>query len=319
MSYTRRTVLTSMISAAALAQRPPSRPAWKPKLGILCQFSEANIEFAKQDGFTSVGLWADTRTTLNPETVTDAEAQHVKDLVRRAGLHLSVLGCQQSHIDADRDARARANACFAKAIEVAGRLGVAYMGTGSGNMPGRPLQEQVDEIVRVYQEKYFPVCEKYKVRILWEPWAGGHNIATGPVGYEALFKAFGDTPYVGLQYDPSHLAWQMMDPIQCARDFVDKIYDVHLKDTEIRWHILRKTGIHPLNNARWWRFRLPGQGSIDWKAFFTVLEEAGFSGAMNIEHEDDLYHPSYNGHDLGDGYKTGFRVAHQYLKQFVPV
>ena len=51
---------------------------------------------------------------------------------------------------------------------------------------------------------------------------------------------------MGLQYDPSHLAWQMMDPIQCARDFVDKIYDVHLKDTEIMWPVLRKVGINPL-------------------------------------------------------------------------
>ena len=33
----------------------------------------------------------------------------------------------------------------------------------------------------------------------------------------------------------------MMDPIQTARDFVDKIYDVHLKDTEVRWDVLRRS------------------------------------------------------------------------------
>ena len=52
------------------------------------------------------------------------------------------------------------------------------------------MQQQVDEIVKVYTEKYFPVCEKNKVRILWEPYAGAPTIATGPVGWEALFKAF---------------------------------------------------------------------------------------------------------------------------------
>jgi sugar phosphate isomerase/epimerase len=176
----------------------------------------------------------------------------------------------------------------------------------------------VAEIVRVYTEKYFPLCEKHRVRILWEPWPGGPNIATGPVGYEALFKAFGNSPYVGLQYDPSHLLWQMMDPVQTARDFIDKIYDVHLKDTEIRWHILRKSGIHPLANAQWWRYRLPGLGSIDWPAFFTVLMDAGYQGAMNIEHEDDLYGWPYPADDFSDEYKTGFRVAHQFLRQFVP-
>ena len=314
MNLTRRSLLMAM-APAALAQRPK---AWKPKLGVLGRFSEANVEFARQEGFSSIGLWADPKTSLDADALTDEVVENVKAVVGRSGLHLSVLGCTQNHINSDAAARARTNTYFGRVIELAGRLGVAHVGTASGTMPGRPLDEQVGEIVRVYTEKYFPLCQKHKVRVLWEPYAGGPNIATGPVGYEALFKAFGDSPYVGLQYDPSHLVWQMMDPIQCARDFVDKIYDVHLKDTEIRWEILRKTGIHPLNNARWWRFRIPGMGSIDWKAFFTVLMDAGFEGAMNIEHEDNLYSLSYQGNDFNEGYKTGFRAAHQFLRQFVP-
>ena len=314
MNLTRRSFVMAM-APAALAQR---RAMWKPKLGVLGRFSEANVEFARQEGFSSIGLWADPKTSLDVDTLTDAAVENVKTVVGRSGLHLSVLGCTQNHINPDAAARARANTYFGKVIELAGKLGVAHVGTASGTMPGRPLDEQVREIVRVYTEKYFPLCQKHKVRILWEPYAGGPNIATGPVGYAALFQAFGDSPYVGLQYDPSHLVWQMMDPIQCARDFADKIYDVHLKDTEIRWNILRKTGIHPLNNARWWRFRLPGLGQINWPAFFTVLMDAGFEGAMNIEHEDDLYAPSYQGNEFGEGYKTGFRIAHRYLTQFLP-
>jgi sugar phosphate isomerase/epimerase len=180
------------------------------------------------------------------------------------------------------------------------------------------LQEQVDEIVRVYTEKYFPLCEKYKVRVLWEPYAAGPNIGTGPVGWEALFKAFNNSPNVGLQFDPSHLVWQFMDPVQAARDFADKIYDVHLKDTEILWHIVRKGGIQPVNNARWWRFRLPGYGSVDWKGFFSVLAESGYTGAMNIEHEDEFYYPGYDQGNFTENYKRGFRTAHEFLKTLVP-
>ena len=149
-----------------------------------------------------------------------------------------------------------------KAIELAGKLGVPYIGTASGKDATKKLAQQVDEIVRVYNEKYFAACEKYKVRILWEPWPGGANIATSPVGYEALFKGFGNSPYVGLQYDPSHLVRQFMDPIQAARDFVDKIYDVHLKDTEIRWDVVRRWGTFPANRVNWWNYRLPGLGSL---------------------------------------------------------
>jgi sugar phosphate isomerase/epimerase len=176
----------------------------------------------------------------------------------------------------------------------------------------------VDEIVRVYTEKYFPLCEKHKVRMLWEPFAGGPNIATGPVGWEALFKAFHDSPYVGLQFDPSHLVWQFMDPVQAARDFSSKIFDVHLKDTEILWHEVRRAGIEPVDNRRWWRFRVPGYGSVDWKGFFSVLAETGYSGAMNIENEDQFFYPNYSGANFTEQFKRGFHLAHEFLKTLVP-
>ena len=177
-------------------------------------------------------------------------------------MHVSAFQVTQNHISADPAQRARENDYFVKAIELAGKLGVSHIGTCSGKDAGKPFQAQVDEIVRTYNEKYFAACEKNHVRILWEPWPGGPNLAVSPIGFEALFKGFGDSPYVGLQYDPSHLVWQMMDPIQTARDFVDKIYDVHLKDTEIRWDVLRRCGINPVNGAKWWNYRLPGLGSI---------------------------------------------------------
>ena len=150
----------------------------------------------------------------------------------------------------------------------------------------------MDEIVKVYNEKYFPLCEKNKVRILWEPYAGGPNIATGRWGGKRCSRRSRTARTSGLQFDPSHLVWQFMDPVQAAREFVDKIYDVHLKDTEILWHVVRRGGIQPVNNARWWRFRVPGYGSVDWKGFFSVLAEAGYTGAMNIENEDKFYYPA---------------------------
>jgi len=157
------------------------------------------------------------------------------------------------------------------------------------------------------------------VRVLWEPYAGGPNIATGPVGWEALFKAFNDSPHVGLQFDPSHLVWQFMDPVAAAREFASKIYDVHLKDTEILWHLVHRGGIQPVNNQRWWRFRVPGYGSVDWKGFFSVLSEVGYTGAMNIENEDAFYYPSNDPEgNFTEQYKRGFEVAHEFLKTLVP-
>jgi sugar phosphate isomerase/epimerase len=288
-------------------------------LGVLGPYSEANLAFVREAGFNSMILGATSHSALDAGALSDAQIAKIKEVIDRSGVHISALQVTQNHIAADPGDRARENAYFLKAIELAGKLGVPHIGTASGKDPKKSLTQQVDEIVRVYNEKYFAACEKHHVRILWEPWPGGPNVATSPVGFETLFKGFGNSPFVGLQYDPSHLVWQMMDPIQTARDFADKIYDVHLKDTEIRWPILRRGGINPVDDADWWRFRLPGLGSIDWPAFFTVLQDVGYTGAMSVEHEDSLYDPPGGEGDFTEGCKTGFRMAYRYLKQYVPV
>lgn len=315
----RRTVLGAFAAGAALKAQNREPQEWKPRLGVLGPYSEANVAFAREAGFNNMILGATRHSALDAAALDEAQIAKIKGVIDRSGLHISALQVTQNHIAADAGERSRENAYFLKAIELAGALGVPHIGTASGKDPKKSLKEQVDEIVRVYNEKYFAACEKYHVRILWEPWPGGPNVATSPVGFETLFKAFGNSPFVGLQYDPSHLVWQMMDPIQTARDFADKIYDVHLKDTEIRWPILRRGGINPVDDAEWWRFRLPGLGSIDWPAFFTVLQDVGYTGAMSVEHEDPLYDPPGGKGDFTEGCKTGFRMAYRYLKQYVPV
>jgi sugar phosphate isomerase/epimerase len=306
------------MAAAAQAQRAARPPEWKPKLGVLGNYSEANVLFAKNEGFTNMILEGTPRSPLNPEKITDEQIASVKQVLRNNGMHVSAFQATQNHIDPDPDRRKRENAYFVQLIGLAGKLGIPYIGTASGKDDSKTFPQQVDEVVRVYTEQYFPACEKNHVAILWEPWPEGPNIATSPVGYEALFKAFGNTPYVGLQYDPSHLVRQFMDPIQAARDFVDKIYDVHLKDTEIRWDVLKRAGINPVNKAQWWLYRLPGLGSINWAEFFGVLQRAGYQGAMSIEHEDPYYGSPNRGVDFTDDFKTGFRMAHRYLRQYVP-
>jgi sugar phosphate isomerase/epimerase len=326
---TRRTLVASFAAAAAAKpqttptpQTHPHRPEhkeWKPLLGVLGRYTPANVEFTKTHGFTNMILNAGPRSTLDATTITDEQVQEVKATLAKHEMHVSAFQIDGSHIDPDPQKRAATNEYFVKAIDLAGKLGVRHIGTCSGKDASKSFQDQVDEIVRIYNEKYFPACERNNVKLLWEPYPENANIATSPVGFEALFKGFKDSPYVGLQYDPSHLVRQFMDPIQTARDFVDKIYDVHLKDTEIMWPILRAGGINPVNRARWWRYRIPGMGYIVWRDFFTVLQDVGYTGAMSIEQEDPLYGGDSNhGPDFSDDFKTGFLMAKRYLTQYVP-
>ena len=316
---TRRMLVGGALAAAAGAQERPRQVEWKPRLGILAPFTEGNVRFAHEEGFTNMILSATRRSTLDAETVTDQQVETVRNTLNKYEMHVSAFQASQDHIAADPAKRKRDNDYFVKVIELAGKLGIPYVGTSSGKDAQKPFAQQVDEIVRVYTERYFPACEKNKVRILWEPYPGGANIAISPAGFDALFKGFGDSPYVGLQYDPSHLVWQMMDPIQTAREFVDKIYDIHLKDTEVRWDVLKRYGINPVDHVQWHLYRLPGLGSINWAEFFTVFQRAGYHGAMSLEHEDPLYgSPNRPGPDFTPEYALGFKMAHRYLRQYVP-
>ncbi len=80
---------------------------------------------------------------------------------------------------------------------------------------------------------------------------------------------------------------------------------------------MRHADIQPVNNAL---VAVPrtGYGSMDWKGFFSVLAEVGYTGAMNIENEDQFYYPAYEQGNFTEQYKRGFRVAHEFLKTLVP-
>jgi sugar phosphate isomerase/epimerase len=311
---TRRTLIASLATAASAAAVKTAPPAeWKPRLGILGPFTPNNVEFARTQGFTNM--------ILNSPHVnaSDQDVERMRSVLKEHDMNVSAFQVTENHIAPDPTKRAAVNAHFVKCIELAGRLGVPYIGSASGKDETKSFAQQVDEIIRVYNEQYFPACQKNHVRILWEPWPEGPNIATSPVGYDALFKGFGNSPYVGLQYDPSHLVRQFMDPIQTAWDYVDKIYDVHLKDTEIFPKLLKSGGITPVNGQHWWTYRIPGSGSINWSEFFSVLEANGYQGAMSIEHEDPFYGGDANpGPDFSEAYKVGFIMGKRYLNQYVP-
>ncbi len=316
---TRRSLVSSLVVTGAAMKMTAARAEWKPRIGILGPYTPSNVEFAKAQGYNNMILGSGPGSTLDAQKITDAQVESVKDTLKANGIHVSALQITQNHISADAGARIRENAYFQKAIELAGRLNVPYIGAMSGKDKALPFPKQIDEIARVYNEKYFPLCEKNKVRICWEPWPEGPNLATSPVGYDALFRAFSGSPYVGLQFDPSHFVRQFMDPIEVAHAYADKIYDVHLKDTEISPSALHSGGISPVNGQDWWRYRIPGLGSIPWNRFFSILQERAYQGAMSVEHEDDLYGAGDNpGPDFSEPYKVGFVMARRYLNQYVP-
>ena len=104
MKVTRRAVLATLAATSAAAQTQTRRPRnWKPKLGILGPYSEANIEFARKEGFTSLQL--QVGGTL-PADASDELVAKVKASVSKAGLFVSSLMSSENHTAPDPAQRA---------------------------------------------------------------------------------------------------------------------------------------------------------------------------------------------------------------------
>ena len=89
--------------------------------------------------------------------------------------------------------------------------------------------------------------------------------------------------YFGLNFDPSHLIWQGIDYVKAVKDFKDKIFHTHAKDTKIDKDVLSQVGIF---GTDWWIDKLPGLGDINWGRYISTLYEVGYDYVISIEHED---------------------------------
>jgi sugar phosphate isomerase/epimerase len=106
---------------------------------------------------------------------------------------------------------------------------------------------------------------------------------------EATLDALGGREEFGFTFDPSHLHWQGVDPVEFLRRFRDRIYHVHVKDAQLtlngRAGVL--AGYWPSGDPRaGWQFRSPGHGGIDWPAIIRCLNEIGYDGPLAVDWHD---------------------------------
>lgn len=106
---------------------------------------------------------------------------------------------------------------------------------------------------------------------------------------ERLLEKFDNRPALGFNFDPSHLVWQGMDPVLFLKEFIDKVYHVHVKDVAV--NLDGKNGILGSHIAfgdprRGWDFVSPGHGDVDFDKINRVLNWADYQGPLSVEWED---------------------------------
>jgi sugar phosphate isomerase/epimerase len=93
----------------------------------------------------------------------------------------------------------------------------------------------------------------------------------------------------GFNFDPSHLIWQGVDPVEFIRAFPDRIYHAHVKDAAVT--LDGKTGILASHYnfgdpRRGWDFRSPGRGGVNFEEIIRALNDIEYSGPLSVEWED---------------------------------
>jgi sugar phosphate isomerase/epimerase len=177
------------------------------------------------------------------------------------------------------------------------KLGVSVVNgfTGSSiwhllySFPPTP-PKMIDDGFKQFAQRWNPILDVFAecgVRFALE--VHPTEIAFDIYSTQRALEAINHREEFGFNFDPSHLLWQGVDPVEFIRAFPDRIYHVHVKDAITLLN--GRTGIlgSHLNFGdprRGWDFRSPGRGTVNFEEIIRVLNQAGYNGPLSVEWED---------------------------------
>ena len=136
----------------------------------------------------------------------------------------------------------------------------------------------------------FDEYKKLGVKVAFE--AHPNNIVYDIKSTERLLEVVDYHESFALNFDPANVYFSGIDVNEFVYCLADRIVTVHAKDCEVIPHLLGRGGLNMYMQDGWgrrdrsFRFRIPGWGSIDWKALISELYLNGYDGVFNYEHED---------------------------------
>lgn len=154
-----------------------------------------------------------------------------------------------------------------------------------------PVSEKmIEDGFAYFAEKFGPVLDEFKncgVKFALE--VHPTEIAFDIITARRALEAVDNHPAFGFNFDPSHLHWQMIDPVQFLKEFPDRIFHVHIKDAAMqldgRTSILA-SHLDFGHADRGWDFRSPGHGGVDFEEIIRQLNRINYAGPLSIEWED---------------------------------
>lgn len=239
----------------------------------------------------------------------------VKALFEKYNMGISSLAFYPNPLDPEKGPAAVEH--LYHVVEMSALLGVGMVTT----FIGRDQNKTVEENIELAKEVWPPILDYAKekgVKVAIEncpmlfgadQWPGGQNIFTSPANWARVFEAL---PYdnLGVNYDPSHFIWQMIDYVKPIYQFKDKIFHVHVKDIKLYRDRLDQVGVmgYPLD---FMSPKLPGLGDVDWGRYISALTDIGYDGPVCVEVEDKAFESSK------ERIVDSIVLSRKYMEQFV--
>lgn len=287
---------------------------------------EEKMRYAAAEGYKAVevGCWPKVNgrdfssCDIDVDALTPAKAKEITDLAKELGLEISSLAYYDNNLDADEQVRAFNNAHTKKVIDAAQMLGVGLVGTFIGKNHLISLEENFDLFEKIFGD-LVAYAESKGVKLMiencpmpdWQIPGLPGTFSYSPELWRELFRRVPSASF-GLNYDPSHLNFMMMDYVTPVAEFGSRIFHVHAKDSAVDEKALKQYGLYnrqigATHDNGIWKFSMPGHGTVDFPALFDALRKVGYDGVVSIEHED----PEYSG--TVEKTKAGLDVAKNYL------
>lgn len=193
-------------------------------------------------------------------------------------------------------------------VRAAQKLGVGVVGGFTGSalwsyVAGYPTADPA--VIRAGLEEFarrwnpiLDVCREAAIKFAFEVHPG--QIAFDLYSAEMALEALEGREEFGFTFDPSHLHWQGVDPLEFLRRFGSRIFHVHVKDAVLTLN--GRTGILgsylPAGDPRrGWDFRSPGHGGLDWGAIVRALNDVGYDGPLAVDWKDSGMDRAYGAED----------------------
>lgn len=240
-----------------------------------------------------------TASHLRADRFDAAEANRVRAALAENDLELSALAYYDNNLHPNLDQREANHTHVRACIDAAAELGGVPVGTFVGRDPTRTVSENL----RAAEEIFPPLVDhagERGVKLMiencvmegWHPDGAPGNLAYSPELWEWMF-ALG----LYLNFDPSHLLWLGIDPVEALRPYVGRVAHAHAKDAELFPAERNRFGFFGRLSEReqdpwemgWWRYRLPGSGEVNFRRYVDTLYEGGFDGVLSVEHEDPIW------------------------------